>query len=86
MNVECSREALEELESAFRFNDAVVRSLVIKRSGPDTEPSPFARGRDEREERGDREEHEERGGRHRAETQDSASNEGRTAESASGEV
>ena len=31
MNVEVDGEALEELESAFRFNDAVIRNLVIRR-------------------------------------------------------
>jgi small subunit ribosomal protein S6 len=86
MNVECSREALEELESAFRFNDAVVRSLVVKRSGPDNEPSPFARGRDEREERSDRDEQGERGGRHRAENEGGAGSKEHATESASGEV
>ena len=36
MNIEVERETLEELESAFRFNDAVLRNLVIKRRGPET--------------------------------------------------
>ena len=36
MNIEVEREVLEELESAFRFNDAVLRNLVVKRSGPET--------------------------------------------------
>jgi small subunit ribosomal protein S6 len=40
----------------FRFNDAVIRNLIIQRPGPDTEPSPLARPRDEREVRGDFEE------------------------------
>ena len=31
MNIECELETLRELESAFRFNDAVLRTLVIKR-------------------------------------------------------
>ena len=31
MNIECNRETLDELESAFRFNDAVIRSLVLNR-------------------------------------------------------
>ncbi|MGB5563326.1 MAG: 30S ribosomal protein S6, partial [Sedimenticolaceae bacterium] len=31
MNVECGGEALAELESAFRFNDAVLRNLTIRR-------------------------------------------------------
>ncbi len=31
MNIELGSEALEELESAFKFNDAVLRNLVIRR-------------------------------------------------------
>ncbi len=31
MNIEVSQETLEELESAFKFNDAVLRNLIIKR-------------------------------------------------------
>ncbi|MCZ6618569.1 MAG: 30S ribosomal protein S6 [Gammaproteobacteria bacterium] len=31
MNIEVNRETLEELESAFKFNDAVLRNLIIKR-------------------------------------------------------
>ena len=33
-NVQINQETLDELESAFRFNDAVIRSLVIRRKGP----------------------------------------------------
>ena len=32
MNIEVSGETLTELESAFRFNDAVIRNLIIKRT------------------------------------------------------
>lgn len=49
MNVECTRETLDELSSAFRFNDAVIRNLVVKRDQADTEPSPMTKGRDEEE-------------------------------------
>lgn len=35
-NIEVSQPVLEELQSAFRFNDAVIRSMVIKRKGPET--------------------------------------------------
>ena len=49
MNVECGSDALSELESAFRFNDAVIRHLTIKRSNAVTEPSPLAR-QEEKEE------------------------------------
>ena len=36
MNVEVGRETLEELESAFRFNDAVLRNLIIGRKQAET--------------------------------------------------
>ena len=54
MNVECSLAVLEELQSAFRFNDAVIRNLIIERDGPEVEPSPLVRSRDDRGDRGDR--------------------------------
>ena len=57
MNIECSQLVLDEIQSAFRFNDAVIRNLIIQRDGPETEPSPLIKARDERPER------EERGGR-----------------------
>jgi small subunit ribosomal protein S6 len=43
MNVECDQEALDELEHAFRFNDAVLRHLTMSMRGPVTEPSPMMR-------------------------------------------
>ena len=55
MNIECNRETLEELSSAFRFNDAVIRNLVIHRDDAVTEPSPLAKSKDERESRPSRE-------------------------------
>ncbi len=60
MNVECSQTVLDEMQSAFRFNDAVIRNLIIVRDGPETEPSPLIRSRDERDTRDDREEHDDR--------------------------
>jgi small subunit ribosomal protein S6 len=41
MNIECSQEILEELESAFRFNDAVLRHLTLSCSAAVTEMSPM---------------------------------------------
>jgi small subunit ribosomal protein S6 len=41
MNIECSDAALKELESAFRFNDAVIRKLVVRMDAPVTEQSPL---------------------------------------------
>jgi len=43
MNVECGSEALAEIESAFRFNDAVLRNLVIRRKEAITETSHLAK-------------------------------------------
>lgn len=40
-NVECDQVAMDELAHAFRFNDAVMRNLVIKRKDAVTEPSPM---------------------------------------------
>lgn len=49
MNIECPEQGLSELASAFRFNDAVLRHMVIRRNEAVTEPSPLAKSRDERE-------------------------------------
>ena len=53
MNVECSKEAMNEVESAFRFNDAVIRNLILIRNEAVTEASPLAKSSEEREERRD---------------------------------
>ncbi|HEB99547.1 MAG TPA: 30S ribosomal protein S6 [Thiotrichales bacterium] len=50
MNIECGKETLDELTSAFRFNDAVLRNLVIAMKEAVTEPSPLAK-KEEKEER-----------------------------------
>jgi small subunit ribosomal protein S6 len=41
MNIECGQATLDELEHAFKFNDAVLRHLVMKRSEAVTEASPM---------------------------------------------
>lgn len=41
MNIECDNETLDELEHAFKFNDAVLRHLVVKMDAPVTTPSPM---------------------------------------------
>lgn len=50
MNIECGQETLDELANAFRFNDAILRNMVIKMDGPVTDTSHLAKT-DEREER-----------------------------------
>jgi small subunit ribosomal protein S6 len=49
MNIECDGDALAELESAFRFNDAVLRNLVMRRKAAVTETSPLAKEDDKDE-------------------------------------
>jgi small subunit ribosomal protein S6 len=49
LNIECSKATLDEITGAFRFNDAVLRHLVIARDEAVTEPSPMAKPEDERE-------------------------------------
>lgn len=39
MNIECDQKTLEELEHAFKFNDAVLRHLIVKMKKAETEPS-----------------------------------------------
>jgi small subunit ribosomal protein S6 len=50
MNIECNQSVLDELTSAFRFNDAVLRNMVIAMKEAVTEPS-FMVKPDERDER-----------------------------------
>lgn len=53
MNIECPAEVMKELESAFRFNDAVIRNLILSMNEAVTEVSPLAKSREERDERQD---------------------------------
>jgi small subunit ribosomal protein S6 len=39
MNIECNQAALDELKNAFKFNDAILRNLIIKRKHAITQPS-----------------------------------------------
>ncbi|MFA7633752.1 MAG: 30S ribosomal protein S6 [Thiohalomonadaceae bacterium] len=53
MNIECPIETMKELESAFRFNDAVIRNMILAMDEAVTEVSLLAKSRDEREDRRD---------------------------------
>lgn len=44
MNIECDQKTIQEIQSHFRFNDAILRDLIIKRDEAITEPSPMAKG------------------------------------------
>jgi len=41
MNIECDQETLDELDHAFRFNDAVLRHLVVSMKEAETTASPM---------------------------------------------
>ncbi len=43
MNVEVNQETLREIENLFRYNDAIIRSLVLKTKHAETEPSAMMR-------------------------------------------
>jgi small subunit ribosomal protein S6 len=51
MNVEASREAMEELDTTFRFNDAIIRNLVMRRDEPVAEESFIMKAEKESRER-----------------------------------
>lgn len=51
MNIECGPEVLDELENAFRFNDAVLRHLTVKMKKAVTEPSPMMKAVEKEEAR-----------------------------------
>ena len=51
MNVEASNEAMEELTTTFKFNDAVIRNLVIRKNEPVTNESLIMKAEREDKER-----------------------------------
>ena len=51
MNVEASNDAMEELTTTFRYNDAVIRNLVIRRDEPVTDESLIMKAEKESRER-----------------------------------
>ncbi|MDP2561293.1 30S ribosomal protein S6 [Psychrobium sp. 1_MG-2023] len=50
LNVEAGQEVMDELEHNFRYNDAVIRSLVLRTKGAITEASDIAKAKEERRE------------------------------------
>ncbi|MFC6634166.1 30S ribosomal protein S6 [Microbulbifer taiwanensis] len=51
MNVECTEEALGELTTNFRYNDAVIRNLVMREDEAVSEESPIMKAEKESRER-----------------------------------
>lgn len=50
MNIECDKETLNELNNAFRYNDAVIRNLIINTKRAITDASPLLKETDNRSE------------------------------------
>lgn len=48
MNVEAEQAVIDELETNFRFNDAVIRNMIMRTKHDVTEPSPMLKAREER--------------------------------------
>lgn len=43
LNIECDEDSLSELKNAFKFNDAILRNLILKKNKAITKPSAFMR-------------------------------------------
>ncbi len=56
LNVECNKDTLEELNTAFRFNDAVIRNLIMGRKQADSAESPIMKIENESREKKERDE------------------------------
>lgn len=49
MNVECPAAVVDELDNAFRYNDAVIRYMIMKMDAAVTEQSPLLKAKDEKD-------------------------------------
>jgi small subunit ribosomal protein S6 len=52
MNVECSQAAMDEMTHNFRFNDAIIRDMILRRDGADTDMSPMKASESREDRRG----------------------------------
>jgi small subunit ribosomal protein S6 len=50
LNIECDKETIDELTNAFRYNDAVIRNLILKVKKAIKDPSPLLKEKDSRAE------------------------------------
>lgn len=46
LNIECDQDTLKELQNNFRFNDAIMRSLIDRTKEAETAQSPLLKDRD----------------------------------------
>ena len=56
LNIEVDGDGLDELQNAFKFNDAVIRNLIMKRKGPTYGDSPIMKVERESREKKERDE------------------------------
>lgn len=54
INIECDSATLDELEGIFRFNDAILRHLVVRKDEAETEPSVMIKRKEQKDERDSR--------------------------------
>ena len=48
MNVEAPQSVIDELETSFRYNDVVIRNMIMRTKGAVTEASPMAAAKEDR--------------------------------------
>lgn len=53
LNIECNEATLAQLEELFKYNDAIIRSLIIRREAAITEDSPLKKEAEEKRKRKD---------------------------------
>ncbi len=50
MNIECAKPAIEEIKNSFKFNDAIIRELVVGKKIAETEESALTKEKEDEEE------------------------------------
>ncbi len=58
LNVECNKDALDEIKSSFKFNDSIIRDLIVTKNKAETDLSALSSQteQDDKENLGDKEE------------------------------
>jgi small subunit ribosomal protein S6 len=72
MNIECNQEAIDELSENFRYNDAVIRNMILRVNRAINDPSPISKEREGRSEIDASGEGRDRGDRDRSDAASSA--------------
>ncbi len=86
MNIECGREVIDEISTLFRYNDAILRNLIVKMDEAVTEESQILKGERESRERRARAEQKRRTEDEAAERRDDAADKEKAGEDQSAEA